>query len=107
LGWQQLVKTSREQCQSSFGVEGNDRIEAHGAQCGNIAGGECDSGEDKSDDREGEEIRGGYAVEQAGHEVRDDERAQQAHTGTGSGQIDDRDRRRVFKVLVGEEASTQ
>ena len=44
MGWQQLVKTSLEHCQRSFGVECSDRIEPHGAQRRDVAGGERDGG---------------------------------------------------------------
>ena len=59
----------------SFGVECCDWIEAHGAQRRDIAGGERDSGKYKSDASEGGEISRRHAVEESGHEMRDDERA--------------------------------
>jgi hypothetical protein len=86
LGWQQLVKTSLEQCQRSFGVECSDRIEAHGAQRRDVTGGDGDGGEHGGDAGEGGEIVGRDAVKQAGHEMRNNKRANQAHAGAGGGQ---------------------
>ena len=86
MGRQQLVKTSLEQCQRSFGVECRDRIEAHGALRRDVAGGESDGGEHRGDAGEGEEVVGGDTVKQAGHEMRNNKRANQTYAGAGGGQ---------------------
>src|SRR6266851_5736742 len=72
----------------SFGVECSDWIEAHGAQRRDITGGERDSGKYKGDASEGGQIRGRHAVEQSGHEVRDDERTGHTQPGASGGQTE-------------------
>jgi len=47
-----------EQCQSSFGVERSDRIEAHGAQRSDATGGDGDGGEHRGHAGKGGEIVG-------------------------------------------------
>ena len=80
------LRTSLEQCQRSFGVECSDRIEAHGAQPRDVTGGDGDGGEHGGYTGECGEIVGRDTVKQAGHEVRDDKRANQAYAGAGAGQ---------------------
>src|SRR5271170_7292067 len=70
----------------SFGVECSDWIEAHGSQRRDIAGGERDSGKYKGDASEGGQIGRRHAVEQSGHEVRDDERTGHTQPGASGGQ---------------------
>jgi hypothetical protein len=70
----------------SFGVECGDWIKAHGAQRRDIAGGERDSGKYKGDASEGGHIVRRYAVEESGHEVRDDERTGHTQPGASGGQ---------------------
>jgi hypothetical protein len=60
---------------ASFAVECRDWIEAHGSQRRDITGGERNSRKYEGDASEGEEIGRRHAVEQPGHEVRDDERS--------------------------------
>ena len=86
MGWKQLVKTSLEQCQRSIGVECSDRIEAHGAQRRDVTGGDGDGGEHDSYAGEGGEIVGRDTVKQAGHEMRNNKRANQAYARAGGGQ---------------------
>jgi hypothetical protein len=81
LGWKQLVKTSLEQCPRSFGVECSDRIEAHGAQRRDGAGG--DGGEHGGYAGEGGEVVRRDTVKQASHEMRNNKRAHQAYAGAG------------------------
>lgn len=47
----------------SFGVKCRDRIEVHGAQCRDVAGGERDTGKYKGDTGEGGQIVRRHAVE--------------------------------------------
>src|SRR5271170_2382891 len=72
----------------SFGVECSDWIEAHGSQRRDIAGGERDSGKYKGDASEGGQIGRRHAIEQSGHEVRDDERAGHTQPGASGGQTE-------------------
>src|SRR6185437_16703923 len=72
----------------SFGVECSDRIETHGAHRWDIARGERDSGEYHGDTGEGGQIGRRHAVEQSGHEVRDDERTGHTQPGAGDGQTE-------------------
>jgi hypothetical protein len=73
-------------CQRSFGVECRDWIEAHGAQRRDVTGGERDGGEHGGYAGEGGEIVGRDTVKQASHEMRNNKRAHQAHTGASGGQ---------------------
>jgi hypothetical protein len=66
----------------SLGVDCSDWIKAHGAQGRDAAGGERDNGKYKGDAHEGGQIGRRHAVEQSGHEVRDDERT--GHTQPGA-----------------------
>ena len=59
-------------------MEYGDWIEAHGAQRRDVAGG--------GDAGEGGEVVGRDTVKQAGHEMRNNKRANQAHAGAGGGQ---------------------
>src|SRR6202035_1510603 len=68
---------------SLFGVECCDGIEAHGGQRRDAAGGERDGGKYHGDASEGGQIVRRYAEEQSGHEVRNNERANQAYAGAG------------------------
>ena len=86
FGWQQLVRTSLDDCQRSFGVECCDRIEAHGAERRDVTGGDGDGGEHNGYSGEGGKIVGRDTVKQAGHEMRNNKRPSQAYTGAGSGQ---------------------
>src|SRR6202167_3740983 len=86
IGMQQLVKTSLEQCQRSFGMECSDRIEAHSAQRRDVTGSDGDGGEHGGYAGEGGEIVGRDTVKQAGHEVRNNKRANQAYARAGGGQ---------------------
>jgi hypothetical protein len=86
IRWQQLVKKSLEQCQRLFGVECSDGIEAHGAQRREVTGG--DGGEHGGYVDEGGEIVGRDTVKQAGHEVRNNTRANQAYAGSRGGQTE-------------------
>jgi hypothetical protein len=72
----------------SFGVECSDWIEAHGAQRRDITGGERNSGKYKRDAGEDGQIGRRHAVEQSGHEVRDDERTGHTEPGPSSGQTE-------------------
>jgi hypothetical protein len=72
--------------EKSFGVECGDWIEAHGAQRRDIAGRERDRTKYKGDASEGEQIVGRHAVEQPGHQVRDDERTGHTESCAGRGQ---------------------
>ena len=67
-------------------MECRDRIEAHGAQRRDVAGGDGDGGEHDGYAGEGGEIVGRDAVKQAGHEMRNDERANQAYAVASGGQ---------------------
>jgi len=69
-------------------VECRDWIKAHGAQRRNIAGGERDSGEYKSDASEGGQISRRHAEEQSGHEVRNDQRTGHTQPGASGGQTE-------------------
>jgi hypothetical protein len=86
IGWQQLVKTSLEQCQRSFGVECSDWIEAHGAQCRDVTGGERDGGKHGGYAGEDGEIVRRDTVKEAGHEMRKNKRANEAYAGADGGQ---------------------
>src|SRR5580704_3893194 len=77
-----------EHCQESFGVECSDWIDPHGAQRRDIAGGERNSGKYKGDASEGGQIGRRHAVEQSGHEVRDDESTGHTQPGAGGGQTE-------------------
>jgi hypothetical protein len=88
IGMATTCETSLEHCQRSFGVECSDRIEAHGAQRRDVAGGERDGGKHNGDAREGGEIGRRHAVEQPGHKMRDDERTGRTHAGAGGGQTE-------------------
>jgi hypothetical protein len=68
-------------------VECSDRIEAHGAQRRDVTGGDGDGGEHGGYAGEGGEIVGRDTVKQAGHEMRNNKRANQAYAGIGGGQI--------------------
>jgi hypothetical protein len=76
-------KDNLEQCQRSFGVECSDRIEAHGAQRRDVTCGHGDGGEHGGYAGEGGEIVGRDTVKQAGHEMRNNKRANQAYAGAG------------------------
>src|ERR1700678_402666 len=67
-------------------MESSDRIEAHGAQRREVTGGDGDGGEHGSDAGEDGEIVGRDTVKQAGHEMRNNQRAHQAYAGAGGGQ---------------------
>ena len=69
-------------------MECSDWIEAQGAQRRDIAGGERDSGKYKGDASEGGQIGTRHAVEQSGHEVRDDERTGHTQPGASGGQTE-------------------
>ena len=86
MGWKQLVKTSVEQCQRSFGVECSDRIEAHGAQRRDVTGSDGDGGEHGGDAGEDGKIIGRDTLKQAGHEMGNKKRASQAYAGANGGQ---------------------
>src|SRR5271165_2075560 len=70
----------------SFGVECSHRIEAHGAQGWDVAGGDGDGGENGGYAGEDGGIVGRDTVKQAGHEMRNNKRAKQAYAGAGGGQ---------------------
>ena len=69
-------------------MECSDWIEAHGAQRRDIAGGKRDRGQYKGDAGEGGQIGRRHAVEQSGHEVRDDERTGHTQSGARGGQTE-------------------
>lgn len=71
-----------------LGVQHRDRIEAHGTQCRDTAGGERDEGQHHGDAHEGRQIVWRYAEEQSGYEVGDDERAGHAQHGASGGQAE-------------------
>src|SRR5882757_10633230 len=83
-----LRRQASSSAKKSFGVECSDWIEAHGAQRRDVAGGERDSGKYKGDASEGGQIRRRHAVEQSGHEVRDDERTGHTQPGASGGQTE-------------------
>ena len=68
-------------------MEHGDWIEAHGAQRRDVAGGDGDGGEHGGDAGEGGEVVGRDTVKQAGHEMRNNKRADQAYAGAGAGQL--------------------
>jgi hypothetical protein len=61
-------------------------IEAHGAQRWDVTGGDGDGGEHGGDAGEGGEIVGRDTVKQAGHEMRNNKRANQVYAGADGGQ---------------------
>ena len=69
-------------------MECSDWIEAHGAQRRDIAGGQRDSSKYKGDAGEDGHIGRRHAVEQSGHEVRDDERTGHTQPGASGGQTE-------------------
>ena len=75
-----------ESAKNLFGVECSHRVEAHGAQRRDIAGGDGDRGKYKRDSSERGQIVRRHAEEQSGHEVRNNKRANQAYAGADGGQ---------------------
>ena len=69
-------------------MERSDWIEAHGTQCRDTAGGERDSGKYKGDTSEGGQIGRRHAIEQSGHEVRNDELTGHTQADTSGGQTE-------------------
>ena len=67
-------------------MECSDRVEAHGAQRWHVTGGDGDGGKHGGNAGEGAEVVGRDTVKQAGHEMRNNKRANQAYAGAGSGQ---------------------
>ncbi len=67
-------------------MECSDRVEAHGAQRWHVTGGDGDGGKHGGYAGEGGEVVGRDTVKQAGHEMRNNKRANQAYAGAGSGQ---------------------
>src|SRR5580692_10517079 len=67
----------------SFGVECRDRIKAHGAKRRDVTGSDGDRGEYGSYAGEDGEVVGRDTVKQAGHEMRNDDRTNEAHNCAG------------------------
>ena len=61
-----------------FVAEGGERVDAHGAAGGDVAGDECDCDEYAGDNEESEKVGGTDTEEKSCHDVRDDECAGQA-----------------------------
>ena len=86
LGWPHLRRQVPSNAKKSFRVECSHRVDAHGAQRRDVTGGDGDGGEHGGYAGEGGEILGRDTVKQAGHEMRNNKRANQACAGAGGGQ---------------------